>query len=744
MTRFAASRSLVALVISIAFSAPAVGASAATRAPVTAAPAMLFVGETPESMVTRVVGIRIQNITAAAIKGSLRVVPEQAPHDSRIHSPMRVPVSLGASEEATVRVPLPPTNGSVYRYDVLFETDSDTFSLTKFDHTHGYNQFTLLDLSQPPRLVQLRGSALPGYPSSSPSRAYGAPQVAVATASVVAGSGDIALPEQPSAYATIGVVFARSEQLAHIPQAAQNALLAWVHAGGTLAVAVSRPEDLRLGPLPQLVGGEIVATPVSNEVLSPRGKRPKLAPPSSEEGAPEVEETTPVFPDAGVAPSEPDAAPDAGPDADELENTQDSATVPIGFAPQATPVKKKVPGPKTLTPPWKSTPKRSAASTAPSEALKASLLGYKSPNLEASRFGATAHVGLGYVHLLAFDPAAPGVLDEPWTKVRMLELLEDATRDTKVLDGPLTRPWHENTISAVRKLLDPNEGFRPALLVSTLLLIGYSIVVGPVALLWARRRRRLFDALALVPLLSGATFFTIVAVSFISRGAQSRARRFSLVEIASGDEHGAIRRYRGFFSSRSSNLAIAAGSPSAMIALANDDVIGGGELRRERDGLVLSGVPTAAWQTLVVREDDAFRLKGGVRLRLESDNSITIENNTEFKLVDVLVSAGATNMVYFESIAAHGGASSKTGQLITHGTAGFETYLACAPPSRRNDIVERWHAMSATSRGSMPVAVRNRLVLSGELAGADAPERDSGLRVDKTHTLVRVVSPEGG
>jgi hypothetical protein len=239
-------------------------------------------------------------------------------------------------------------------------------------------------------------------------------------------------------------------------------------------------------------------------------------------------------------------------------------------------------------------------------------------------------------------------------------------------------------------------------------------------------------------------FFTIVAVSFIARGTQSRAHRLSLVEIASGADQGALRRYRGFFSNRSSSLAVAAESPSAMLALANDDVIGAGEIRRERDGLVLSGVPTAAWQTLVVREDDVFRLKGGVRIKLESDNSITVENNTEFKLVDVLVSAGPTNVVYIEAIAAHGGASSKTGRaLTTHGYPEFSAYLEHAPSKRTRDVVERWQALKATSRGSMPIAVRNRLVLSGELVGADAPDKDSGLRVDETHTLVRVVSPEG-
>ncbi len=731
MKKIGTQLSLVAIALCIALAgaiAPVSAAPATVKAPVIASAAMLFLGETPEALVTRVVGIRVQNITSSAIKGSLRVLPEQGSGDSHAFSPVRIPVSLAASEEATVRVPLPPVSASVYRYDVLFETDSETFPLTKFDHTQGYNQYTLVDLSQPPRLVQLRGSPLPGTSSRA---SYGAPMASIATVSIAAGSGDIVLPEQPSAYATVAAVFVRSDQLARTPQAAQAALLAWVHAGGTLAVSISRPEDLRLGPLPTLLGGEIVTSRVSKEVLSPSSKT--YVPPVEDEGLEEEEVAPTPAVDAGTG------SPKA--DSGAIEDSEDAAAVPIAFTPKATPAKKTVPH---HVPPSPKTPAKTPVLTSPPSAtIIASLVGYKAPKLRETRFGSTARVGLGQVHLLAFDPTAPGVIEESWTRTRMLELIGDATR-VKVLDGPITRPWHANSVDEVRKLLDPNEGFRPALLISTMLLVVYATLL-PFALFWARKRQRLFDGLLLVPFLSGATFFAIVAVSFISRGAQSRARRLSLVEVASGDEQGSIRRYRGFFSNRSSSLAIAAESPSAMLALANDDVIGGGELRKERDGLVLTGVPTAAWQTLIVREDDMFALKGGVRLKVERDGSVTIENGTAFKLVDVLVSAGGKGETYLQSIDARATASTKTGKKAgssAFGPTDFKSYFSDAPPQRRNAVASRWQAFNVTSGGTALVTSPDRTILSAELVGADAVARDGDLRVDEVHTHIRVLSEE--
>ncbi len=728
MKTFVARISILAVALSVAISGPMSTAGAApapVKAPIIASATMLFLGETPEAMVTRVVGIRVQNVTSSAIKGSLRVRPETGIGDTHAISPVRVPVSLAASEEATVRVPLPPANSAIYRYEVLFETENDTFSLTKFDHMVGHNQFTLVDLSQPPRLVQLRGSPLPSVVRAS----YGSPQASVATVSVAPGSGDIVLPEQRAAYATVAAVFVRSDQLARTPQAAQAALLAWVHAGGTLAVAITRPEDLRLGPLPTLLGGEIVSTKVSQEVVSPSGKRYVVPDQNADEEDTGLPAPEPF--DSGATPKA-----DGGKKADggEAEDQEDAAVVPIGFSPIKKPMPYTKPPPKSPS----ATP-----TSPPSAALLATLVGYKSPKLNESRFGATAQVGLGQVHLLAFDPTAPGVIEEIWTRTRMLELIADSTRNRTVLDGPLTRPWRENGLDELRKLLDPNEGFRPALLLSTIMLVGYSVFL-PVALFWARRRQRLFDGLLLVPLLSGATFFAIVTVSFVSRGAQSRARRLSLVEVASGDEQAAIRRYRGFFSNRSSSLAVAAESPSAMLSLANDDVVGSGELRRERDGLVLTGVPTAAWQTLVVREDDTFVLKGGIRLKAEKDGSITIENRTAFKLVDLLV-ATSRKGTYLESIEPRAIANTKSGKIAgahAYGPGDFVSYFSDVPDRRRSEVTSRWQAMSTTAGGATTTSTPDRIVLSAELVGADAPSRDSNLHVDDAHTLIRVLSDE--
>ncbi|MBI4704187.1 MAG: hypothetical protein HY744_24015 [Deltaproteobacteria bacterium] len=69
-------------------------------------------------------------------------------------------------------------------------------------------------------------------------------------------TGDPVLPEHLAGYARAAAVLLRSDELCRLGHAATEALGGFVLGGGTLAVVVARPEDLRQAVVRALVGGE--------------------------------------------------------------------------------------------------------------------------------------------------------------------------------------------------------------------------------------------------------------------------------------------------------------------------------------------------------------------------------------------------------------------------------------------------------------------------------------------------------
>jgi hypothetical protein len=141
---------------------------------------------------------------------------------------------------------------------------------------------TLVDLSVPSRIApSLRGAALPLRRSGA---GYRAPMALVTSPPVDPATGDLVLPRWAAGYANATVVTASARRLAKLGQPELSALTQWVLAGGALAVALERPEDLRLEVLSRLAGGAIQQTSAGREVsgdsifyLSPEASQvPKL------------------------------------------------------------------------------------------------------------------------------------------------------------------------------------------------------------------------------------------------------------------------------------------------------------------------------------------------------------------------------------------------------------------------------------------------------------------------------------
>ena len=95
------------------------------------------------------------------------------------------------------------------------------------------------------------------------------PTLGVVTPRVDTATGDPILPERAALYDAADAVLFRSDMLARLAGAELEALAGYVLAGGTLAVAITRPEDVRNPTITALVGGEIAQASVSSEALKP-------------------------------------------------------------------------------------------------------------------------------------------------------------------------------------------------------------------------------------------------------------------------------------------------------------------------------------------------------------------------------------------------------------------------------------------------------------------------------------------
>lgn len=123
---------------------------------------------------------------------------------------------------------------------------------------------TLVDLSVPSRIApSLRGTSLP---LRRPGTGYRAPVALVTSPPVDPATGDLVLPRWAAGYANATLVASSARRLATLSPPELWALSQWVLAGGALAVALERPEDLRLEVLTRLAGGAIQQTSAGREV----------------------------------------------------------------------------------------------------------------------------------------------------------------------------------------------------------------------------------------------------------------------------------------------------------------------------------------------------------------------------------------------------------------------------------------------------------------------------------------------
>ncbi len=673
---------------------------------------------------------RIENLSVTPQKGSIELLGAAA-YGGGDKFTARAPFNVPVGKSAVVRLPI---HGSTYYAPSLTVTASDDKGQKLAAVNLSINSTPaplLVDVDQPSRLsVVMRAWPMSLSWSGVGSAMYGLPgggtasPLSVGVPAFDRTTGDPILPEHAAGYSAATAVLVHSDVLARLDSTSLDALVNWVLSGGTLAVIPNRPEDLRGSVLSALVGGVVsTAAAPSHLVKLPGVMRPSSAPGMSPFG----------WNDADQDPQPPLVKP--------------PLPVPMIFEPDG---QKGV----TLVPIW--TP---VVRIGPAANVKDNLTGYAGGNLHPSDLGASAAYGLGEVHLLAFDPTAAPMLDDPWVHARLLEMVTRAWDRHALSAFPHgTGDRNDDRLDEVRRALDPNENFRPGLGISAILLVLYSIFAGPVTFLRAAKKGRPLRPLVWAPLLSAGAFGAIVVVGLAGKGWRGRARHLSLVETGAGVTRGAVRRYRGFFASETKSLSVLATDRSCVLDVAIGDSRSheNAVLRVDRNGAALENLTSLPWQTVVVREDGFTDWKGAISVIGNADTTVDVVNHTGRKLVDVLVWAPGRDLVWFASLEDGGRVRSSAGKHVLgasgrrRSTAGTRSVhplqahdLGLAITGKYNDkVAATWGTFEAAAGESVDWWPDDTPVVMGEMLVEKAGS-DSGLSLENDRVMFRVVGTGG-
>lgn len=286
-------------------------------------------------------------------------------------------------------------------------------------------------------------------------------------------------------------------------------------------------------------------------------------------------------------------------------------------------------GPVEVGPPGESAP-----ALVPSAGERFSLGCGEAQRVES--FGCSAPVGFGRIYLASYDAASPSAIDSGVSRelVRSVyaarELAEPRYgfgRHRETLSGELYHyPGALPGIGSVRAALDPNESFRPALVLVALALLLYVIVVGPLNFRWVQRRNQPALALVTTPLAALGCVAVLLLVGYVGKGVTTRFRRFELVEAVEGERRAPARRYTGLYMTRPGSFEL----PSTPAGEAAHRVEGGGargpEHRHHGGRVQLADFRAGLWETVFLREDRLVELRGTVRFERDGRRLAEVVN----------------------------------------------------------------------------------------------------------------------
>jgi hypothetical protein len=231
--------------------------------------------------------VRIQNSSGNPLRGEIEVESRQ--YSDRALFRATAPFVVGTGSSVSVRL---PTHVSMYGDTNVVARDESGAELGSYRANVSVQQSVfLLDVSEASRLRAAihEASVSPMFAPWGTSTSYGTgPQIHVGSPRFDPATGDPVMPDRAALYAPVTVTLLRSDLLVKLGAAELDALSGFVLAGGTLAVSLARPEDLRHPSLTAFAGGEISQVSVHSETLkelrlppAPSGSTKSIAPAES-------------------------------------------------------------------------------------------------------------------------------------------------------------------------------------------------------------------------------------------------------------------------------------------------------------------------------------------------------------------------------------------------------------------------------------------------------------------------------
>jgi len=389
-------------------------------------------------------------------------------------------------------------------------------------------------------------------------------------------------------------------------------------------------------------------------------------------------------------------------------------------------------------------------SAKPSAELAATFFGLTGANLRVSPWGESASYGLGEVHFLAFNPNTELAANDPWLRLEMLDLVRHAWERASVVALPHGQASLDELRSDnVRRVLDPNEGTRWTVVVSTLLLLLYAALAGPLNFYLAQRAGRPLRALLHLPVWAGVALAGIVLLGILGKGVTGRARHLTLIEAGAGMARASITRFRGLYGARADDVTVRAARGSVLDVLGEPDEVTR-DLLVDRDGLRLERLREKPWQVQLVREDGFVGLGAGVSLVPGADGELLIKNRCARDLLGVIVKPPGHELSYFPKLSDGQTVSLREGRLLgpvptsSFGTRGLSVAnFHDQVEERAKGAGAAWEALESLTGNDADWWPEDVPVLIAELDGGEGRTQDSGLRLDLDRVLLRVVGYGG-
>jgi len=210
--------------------------------------------------------VRVQNNDQKPVRGEVEIESKLFADSSRFRA--TAPFVVGAGASVIVRL---PTHANVYGETVVSVRDDAGVEIGSHRATVTNAQSVfLLDVTETSRLRGAINEAAisPLFTPWGAGTSYGTgPQLQVGSPRFDPATGDPILPDRAALYAPAAAVVMRSDMLVKLGAAELEALSGYVLGGGTLAVAIARPEDIRSTVLAAFAGGDITQTSPHSETL---------------------------------------------------------------------------------------------------------------------------------------------------------------------------------------------------------------------------------------------------------------------------------------------------------------------------------------------------------------------------------------------------------------------------------------------------------------------------------------------